>query len=142
MFILQRERRHLERVGHGNRFLWTDGFTRSTEYATIEAEFRFLIGFCFGRLNHGDGGSRTVAAAESTAGAFFDIVCNEAAKAFGADSVFEGVTDGCGFPSEDGTKDFAFHCSRSWHVFFSHSLRDGKEPVHYPWPSDDDADQE
>jgi hypothetical protein len=36
----------------------------------------------------------------------------------------EGVANGRGFAFEHGAEDFALHCSRSWHVFFSHSLGD------------------
>lgn len=143
MLILQRESSELEFPSHRNRLLWADGLTGSTPNTTVEAEFWFLLGFGLSGFDHFDGGGGAVAAAESAAGAFFDVVFDVAAEAFGADSLFEGVADGRSFSSENCAEDFAFHCSRSWHVSFSHSLGDeGYEPVHYPWPDDDDADQE
>ena len=124
MLILQRESSELELPSHRNRLLWAHSFACATPDTAVKAEPGFLFSFGFSGFDHFDGGGRAVATAESAAGAFFDVVFDVAAEAFRADSLFKGVADSSGFPSENCAKDFALHCSRSWHVIFSHSLGD------------------
>lgn len=145
MIILQREGRQLKLTRHCNRLLWAYRLAGTTPNTAVEAELGFLFGLSFGGFNHFDGASGAVAAAEPAASTFFNVMFDVAAEAFGADSFLERVADCCGFSFEDGAKEFALHCSWSWH-FFSHSLwgdsDEGEEPVHYPWPGKDYADHE
>lgn len=119
MIILQCKCCQLKIGSQSDCLLRADSFAGAAPNAAVEAEFRFLLGFGFRGGDHFDSGGRAVTAAKTAASAFFDVVFDFAAEAFGANGVLEGIADGGTFSFKDSAKDFGFHCSRSWHVFFT-----------------------
>lgn len=126
--------------------------TSPTKDAPCEVEFWFFLCLGFSAGNHFNGGSRTIAAAEPAACAFFDVVSDFSAETLWSDSFFEGVSDRSGFAFDNVFEDFSLHCANSRH-FLHFTLvfpffivlegpTNGCEEAHDVGPEDDEYEHE